>query len=170
MKNKTFKNLIVIIMIVLIFANSLYVFAITNDKTQITVENFEEFKTAIKDAKDGSVIEIKGCIELTYENDTTIGYSDKRIIIKPSDEESSLKIDVTTNLIFKNTLYDENASCHLAIGASFRECIKDGFNKTLDELKNIGLNQSSEHVDFFIGTEDLEVKALLQNIIVLQWG
>ena len=106
MKNKTFKNLIVIIMIVLIFANSLYVFAITNDKTQITVENFEEFKTAIKDAKDGSVIEIKGCIELTYENDTTIGYSDKRIIIKPSDEESSLKIDVTTNLIFKNIVFD----------------------------------------------------------------
>ena len=79
MKNKTFKNLIVIIMIVLIFANSLYVFAITNDKTQITVENFEEFKTAIKDAKDGSVIEIKGCIELTYENDTQLDIQTKEL-------------------------------------------------------------------------------------------
>ncbi len=68
-----------------------------------------------------------------------------------------------TNILFKNTLFDENASCHLALGASFSECIIDGFKKTEAELKDLGLNYSHEHVDFFIGTNDLEIKAYLQN-------
>jgi len=64
-----------------------------------------------------------------------------------------------TNLIFHNTLIDENASCHLALGQSFAECIQDGLNKTTEELVALGLNQSLNHVDFFIGTNDLEVVA-----------
>ena len=68
-----------------------------------------------------------------------------------------------TNVLFKNTLYDENASCHFAIGQSFGECILNGLKKTKEELQELGLNFSQEHVDFFIGTEDLEVKAVLQN-------
>lgn len=67
------------------------------------------------------------------------------------------------NILFKNTLYDENASSHLAIGQSFSECIKDGLVKTKEELEKMGLNYSCMHVDFFIGTSDLEVEALLQN-------
>lgn len=68
-----------------------------------------------------------------------------------------------TGILFKNTLYDENASCHLALGASFAECIKDGLTKSNEELLDMGLNYSHEHVDFFIGTSDLEVKAILNS-------
>lgn len=78
-----------------------------------------------------------------------------------------------TNILFKNTLYDENASCHLALGASFAECIKDGLMKSNDELMEMGLNYSHEHVDFFIGTSDLEVIALLPNgeeVVIIENG
>ena len=78
-----------------------------------------------------------------------------------------------TNVLFKNTLYDENASCHLAIGASFAECIQDGLEKTTEELLDLGLNYSSEHVDFFIGTSDLSIIAHLQNgqeVVIMENG
>ena len=78
-----------------------------------------------------------------------------------------------TNVLFKNTLYDENASCHLAIGESFPECIQDGLTKEKEELVLRGLNMSHEHVDFFIGTSDLEVKAVLQNgkeVVIMKDG
>lgn len=78
-----------------------------------------------------------------------------------------------TNVLFKNTLYDENASCHLALGDSFPECIKDGLKKSKEELQALGLNSSHAHVDFFIGTSDLEVKAILQNseeVVIIENG
>lgn len=78
-----------------------------------------------------------------------------------------------TNILFKNTLYDENASCHLAIGQSFAECIQDGLTASKEELMQMGLNMSSVHVDFFIGTSDLEIKAVLQNgeeIVIMKDG
>ena len=68
-----------------------------------------------------------------------------------------------SGVVFKNTLYDENASCHLALGASFAECIKGGLEKNNDELLKMGLNYSHTHVDFFIGTSDLKITAYLQN-------
>ena len=78
-----------------------------------------------------------------------------------------------TNILFKNTLYDENASCHLAIGEGFPECIEGGLELSSEELMAKGLNVSHEHVDFFIGTEDLEVKAVLQNgqeVVIMKEG
>ena len=78
-----------------------------------------------------------------------------------------------TEVVSKNTLYDENASCHLAIGASFAECIEDGLTKTNEELLKLGLNYSKEHVDFFIGNRDLEIKAVLQNgeeVVIMENG
>lgn len=68
-----------------------------------------------------------------------------------------------SKVIFKNTLYDENASCHLALGASFSECIQDGLELDKEELLKLGLNYSHVHVDFFMGTRDLKVVAVLQN-------
>lgn len=62
-----------------------------------------------------------------------------------------------SGIIFFNTLYDENASCHLAIGASYPICIKDGENLSEKELENKGANQSITHIDFMVGTEDLEI-------------
>ena len=64
-----------------------------------------------------------------------------------------------TKTIFKSTLFDENASCHLALGNGFLECIEDGNKLSKDELKELGVNFSKNHVDFMIGTEDLTIKA-----------
>lgn len=64
-----------------------------------------------------------------------------------------------TGLLFYNTLYDENACCHLAIGRAFNECIRDFANKTEEEMKAIDLNTSMIHVDFMIGASDLSIVA-----------
>lgn len=58
---------------------------------------------------------------------------------------------------FGTTLIDENASCHIALGAGFAECIKNGLNMSTEELKKYGINDSKQHVDFMIGTEDLNI-------------
>lgn len=64
-----------------------------------------------------------------------------------------------TGLVFNETLFDENASCHLALGRGFTKCFND-YNKFSDEeLKEKGLNISSVHIDFMIGTSDLEIEA-----------
>lgn len=65
--------------------------------------------------------------------------------------------------IFKTTLIDENASCHLAIGAGFNECVKDGLFMSEKELLDRGINVSKTHVDFMIGTDDLEIVATLDD-------
>ena len=62
-----------------------------------------------------------------------------------------------SNTIFYNTLYDENASCHLAIGKAYPVCIKDGENMNEDELEKHGVNTSLVHEDFMIGTKDLTI-------------
>ena len=65
-----------------------------------------------------------------------------------------------SNVLFYSTLYDENAVCHLALGRAFTECIKDYQNLSDDDIKNVDLNQSSIHVDFMIGSSDLNIKAI----------
>ena len=60
-------------------------------------------------------------------------------------------------LLFYNTLFDENASCHLAFGEAYPECVKGGEDMTKEELKERGLNESMTHVDFMIGTADLKI-------------
>ena len=65
-----------------------------------------------------------------------------------------------TGILFYNTLYDENASCHIALGASFPECVEGGLEMNRDELSEKGLNNSKIHVDFMIGTEDLNISAV----------
>lgn len=72
-----------------------------------------------------------------------------------------------SNTIFYETLYDENASCHLALGQGFTECID-----TVKKLNDIGFNDSLTHVDFMIGTEDLNIIAKTDNkeIIIMKDG
>lgn len=62
-----------------------------------------------------------------------------------------------SGILFYNTLYDENASCHLALGTGFPECIENGFDMSTDELLAHGVNHSATHVDFMIGSDDLSV-------------
>lgn len=61
--------------------------------------------------------------------------------------------------LFYNTLFDENASCHFALGRGFAACLKDGLKLSKEELKEAGINQSIEHVDFMVGTADLSITA-----------
>lgn len=60
-------------------------------------------------------------------------------------------------ILFYDTLYDENASCHLALGTGFPECIDGGLKMDKEALLSAGLNQSHTHVDFMIGADDLEI-------------
>ncbi len=62
-----------------------------------------------------------------------------------------------SGLLFYNTLFDENAACHLALGEGFSNCIKDYDKYTLEECRKMGVNESMIHEDFMIGTEDLEI-------------
>lgn len=64
-----------------------------------------------------------------------------------------------SGLIFYNTLFDENACCHLAIGAGFSDTIRDCHSKSLEEIHALGVNDSMVHKDFMIGTEDLSIVA-----------
>lgn len=66
-------------------------------------------------------------------------------------------------ILFYNTLFDENASCHLAIGRGFSECIEDGLTMNKEQLLEKGINDSLTHVDFMIGTDDLSIIATLDD-------
>ncbi|MEY8388120.1 aminopeptidase [Oscillospiraceae bacterium 38-13] len=59
-------------------------------------------------------------------------------------------------LLFYNTLFDENAACHIAFGEAY-PCLEGGQRMTKDELKARGLNDSITHVDFMVGTPDLSI-------------
>lgn len=64
-----------------------------------------------------------------------------------------------SNLTFYETLFDENASCHLALGAGYTNTVRDYDKYTLEELHAMGINDSMIHVDFMVGTSDLSVVA-----------
>ena len=64
------------------------------------------------------------------------------------------------NVLFYNTLFDENASCHLAIGKGYPTTVIDGDKLSIKELKEKGLNDASDHFDFMIGTPDLTVTGI----------
>ena len=64
-----------------------------------------------------------------------------------------------SGLLFYNTLFDENASCHLAMGRGFADTIKDFQNKSLQECRELGINDSMIHVDFMIGCDTMNIDA-----------
>jgi len=64
-----------------------------------------------------------------------------------------------SGILFYNTLFDENAACHLALGVGFPETIKDFEKYSLDEIHELGVNDSMVHEDFMIGTKDLNIEA-----------
>ena len=73
-----------------------------------------------------------------------------------------------SKLIFFNTLFDENAACHLAFGRAYESCVKDADKYSEEELEKIGVNNSIIHVDFMIGTSDLEVTGINENGATIQ--
>lgn len=114
--------------------------------------------------------------------DASTGKEELQNIIE-LDEESSMLGEIAlvdknskiakTNILFYETLYDENASCHIAVGRGFKECIKDAQNLSDEELKQIGYNNSQNHVDIMVGTNDLNITATTydnQEILIFKDG
>ena len=68
-----------------------------------------------------------------------------------------------SGVLFFNTLFDENASCHFALGFGFNECLK-GYEKLTDEeCKARGINDSMIHVDFMIGSKDMSIVGITKD-------
>ena len=65
-----------------------------------------------------------------------------------------------SGLLFYNTLFDENAACHLAMGMGYADTIKDHHNRTLEECRELGINDSMIHEDFMIGCDSMNIDAL----------
>lgn len=63
------------------------------------------------------------------------------------------------NILFYNTLFDENASCHFALGEAYKSCLESSENMTEEELKQRGVNSSIIHIDFMVGSKDLSIVA-----------
>lgn len=106
--------------------------------------------------KDGKVVEygareeqdnLKSLIELD-EGSSSLG----EVALISHDSPIS-----NTNILFYNTLFDENASCHLALGNAYTMNIKDGYSMNEEELKAKGYNKSIAHVDFMFGSADMEI-------------
>ncbi len=68
-----------------------------------------------------------------------------------------------SNILFFNTLFDENASHHFALGSAYAFCLEDGKTMSPSELEKHGLNQSITHVDFMIGSEEMDVDGILED-------
>lgn len=68
-----------------------------------------------------------------------------------------------SGILFYNTLFDENAACHLAFGEGFTNCLEDYDKLTLQQCRERGINDSLIHVDFMIGNEDLNITAVTKS-------
>ncbi|HWR05946.1 aminopeptidase [Sporomusa sp.] len=106
--------------------------------------------------KDGRIVDCKAdkgyeVLKKLVETDEGSHYLGE-VALVPYDSPIS-----NSNILFYNTLFDENASCHLAIGKAYPICIEKGVDMNAGELEQAGVNDSIVHVDFMIGTADLEI-------------
>ena len=65
-----------------------------------------------------------------------------------------------TGILFYNTLFDENAACHIALGQCYAECIVDGHHLTKEQIVEKGGNQSIIHVDWMIGSAEIDIDGI----------
>ena len=65
--------------------------------------------------------------------------------------------------LFYNTLYDENASCHLALGRAYAFTIQNGANMSSEEAAAVGVNESLEHVDFMMGSDKMDIDGITES-------
>ena len=68
-----------------------------------------------------------------------------------------------SGILFYNTLFDENAACHLALGRGFSECVRGHEEMTLDQIKELGVNDSMIHEDFMIGCDTMDIDAITRD-------
>ncbi|MCD8286589.1 MAG: aminopeptidase [Clostridia bacterium] len=68
-----------------------------------------------------------------------------------------------TGVLFYNTLFDENASCHIAFGRGFNECLEGYESMSVEECEKAGVNNSMIHTDFMIGAPDLNITGVTKD-------
>ena len=68
-----------------------------------------------------------------------------------------------SGILFYNTLFDENASCHLAVGMGYADTIENYHEKTLEECRDLGINDSMIHEDFMIGCDTMNIDAITRD-------
>ncbi len=68
-----------------------------------------------------------------------------------------------TGILFYNTLFDENASCHLALGRGFNECLEGFEAMSVEDCEKAGINSSMIHVDFMIGSKDMAITGITKD-------
>lgn len=110
--------------------------------------------------KEGKVVEYKaeqGEEVLGHLLETDDGASRLGEVALVPDESPISQSGIT----FYNTLFDENASCHLALGKAYPTSIENGSDMTEEELDKNGVNDSLVHVDFMIGSKDMNIDGVL---------
>lgn len=112
---------------------------------------FKDGKVVDFEAKEGYEA-LKKLLE-TDENSSYLG----EVALVPNDSPIS-----NSNIVFYNTLYDENASCHLAFGKAY-PCLKDVDSLSTEDLKMRGINDSLIHVDFMFGTADMSIDGITES-------
>ncbi len=112
--------------------------------------------------KDGKIIDFdakmgKAVLEKLIQTDEGACYLGEVAIVPMSSPVCE------TNTLFYNTLFDENASCHFAVGNSYPTNIEDGTSMSEEELKNHGANISITHEDFMVGSDKLNIVATTES-------
>lgn len=119
------------------------------------IENFELY------FEKGKVVEVKAekgleLLKSLLATDSGASYIGEVALVPDNSPISN------QNTIFYNTLFDENASCHLAFGSAYPSCIQNGEQMTEDELEKLGINTSLIHYDFMIGSKDLNITGVTE--------
>ncbi|WP_416176399.1 aminopeptidase [Clostridium sp.] len=118
----------------------------------------EDFSMEFKDGKIINYTAKRGLETLKHIIETDEGsHYLGEVALVPFDSPIS-----NSKVLFYNTLFDENASCHLAIGEAYPVCLRGSENMSKEKLSDLGVNQSLEHVDFMVGTEDLNIMGITQ--------
>ncbi|MGG3694060.1 aminopeptidase [Heyndrickxia ginsengihumi] len=112
--------------------------------------------------KDGKIVDIsaekgdEAIKKLVHDNEGATGLGEVALVPDPSPISQS-------GITFFNTLFDENASNHLAIGAAYPTTIQGGTEMSQEELLKHGMNTSDVHVDFMIGSAEMNVDGIKED-------
>jgi len=120
---------------------------------------FDEFYLVFKDGKvvEHGAKKEKAALDNLLDTDEGSRYIGEIALISHDSPISN------TNILFLNTLFDENASCHMALGRAYPMNVKNGVNTPIEALEKIGYNNSMVHSDFMFGSADMEITGETQD-------